>query len=185
MSLAKALSVVHDLYISGVISRYAITGAVGALAYIQPTLTQDVDVLVEVEAFDSLASGLLLTSRLDAALAERGYTERLDVGIVVEGWPIQFIPVSEDLDLASLEEAKLTEINSDGSASVFVLRAEHVIAKALKIGRSKDYDRVSAFLNQGSVDLNSLRAELTKQNLSGAWALFCDKTGYSNVLGIE
>jgi hypothetical protein len=184
MSLSKALAVVHDLHTSGVISSYAITGAVAALAYIEPTLTQDVDILVEVSAFDQLASGPLMTTKLDSALANLGYTERSDVGIVVEGWPIQFIPVANNLDAVSLENAHLMDINQGNGTKVFVLRPEYVVAKALTIGRPKDFDRVSAFLNQDVVDLLKLRAVILEGNLVGAWQHFCAITRLDDVLGI-
>ena len=66
--MEKALLVVQELQARGRLSRYAVTGAVAALFYIEPTFTQDLDILVEVSAFDDLGSGLLLTTRLDAAL---------------------------------------------------------------------------------------------------------------------
>jgi hypothetical protein len=184
MSLSKALAVIHYLYTSQIISSYAITGAVAALAYIEPTLTQDVDILVEVSAFDHLSSGLLMTTTLDAALANLGYVERVEVGIVVEGWPVQFIPVADQLDANSLEEAHLVNINKNDGISVFVLRPEHVVAKALAIGRPKDYDRIMAFIAQEAVDLSVLHTVIEKENLVGAWKRFCATTGQPDDLGI-
>jgi hypothetical protein len=185
MSLSKALCVIQELQKRGILPRYAITGAIAALAYIEPTLTNDIDVLVEVSAFDSMASGLLLSTRLDAALADLGYCERVDVGILVEGWPIQFIPVSNELDEASLDSAVLKKIDPNMDVGVFVMRAEDIIAKALSIGREKDYARIEAFLTQNAFDISLLRDRLVEQNLIGAWSVFCAKTGMKDFLGLD
>ena len=48
MSLQKAIEVVTQLADQGAIKQYAITGAVAALNYIQPTLTEDLGILISV-----------------------------------------------------------------------------------------------------------------------------------------
>ena len=51
MSLEKTIEVVTKLAERGTIKQYAITGAVAALNYIQPTLTEDLDILVSAADF--------------------------------------------------------------------------------------------------------------------------------------
>lgn len=51
MSLRKTIEVVTKLAERGAIQRYAIAGAVAALNYIEPTLTEDLDILVSVAHF--------------------------------------------------------------------------------------------------------------------------------------
>ena len=60
MSLRKTIQVVAKLAEQGVVERYAIAGAIGALNYIQPTLTEDLDILVSSAHFDQRQSGLIL-----------------------------------------------------------------------------------------------------------------------------
>src|SRR4051794_30214502 len=98
MSLRNTIEVVIRLAESGVIQRYAIAGAVAALNYIQPTLTEDLDVLVSIAHFEKRQSGLILLKPIEQALARMGYTERTDVGTIVEDWPVQFLPVASGLD---------------------------------------------------------------------------------------
>src|SRR5689334_7033757 len=105
MALSKAIAVVASLANEGVIKSYAIAGAVAALNYIQPTLTEDLDILISIGDFEQRDSGLLLLGRLEAALAMKGYTERTDVGIMIDGWPVQFLPVASALDEEALERA--------------------------------------------------------------------------------
>ena len=48
MSLRQTIEVVTKLAEQGAIKQYAIAGAVAALNYIQPTLTEDLDILVSI-----------------------------------------------------------------------------------------------------------------------------------------
>jgi hypothetical protein len=81
MPLRKTIEAVAKLAAEGAIRQYAIAGAVAALNYIQPTLTEDLDILVSVEDLEERASGLVLLRPIEAALARLGYTERSDIGI--------------------------------------------------------------------------------------------------------
>jgi len=179
MTLRKTIEVVTKLAADGIIEQYAIAGAVAALNYIQPTLTEDLDILVSVGSFGKRPSGLLLLSPIEAALAKLGYTERKDVGIFVEGWPIQFLPVSTPFDEEALARADEVEFQPEGQTPVKarVLRAEYVVATAVKLGRLKDLARVEAFLDQKAVDLRRLKELLMRYGLMPAWKDFCLKAG--------
>src|SRR5437660_8302869 len=103
MSLRGTIEVVTKLAESGAIQRYAIAGAVAALNYIHPTLTEDLDILVSITHFEKRQSGLILLAPIEKALADMGYTERTDLGHMIEGWPVQFLPVASELDEEALE----------------------------------------------------------------------------------
>ena len=105
MALRKTIEVVARLTAEGAISQYAIAGAVAALNYIQPALTEDLDILVSVRDLEERSSGLVLLTPIEAALAKLGYAERSDIGIWIEGWPVQFLPVASALDEEALSEA--------------------------------------------------------------------------------
>lgn len=179
MTLRKTIEVVNTLANQGVIDRYAIAGAVAALNYIEPTLTEDLDILVSVGSFGTRRSGLILLAPLDAALAALGYAERQDVGIVVEGWPVQFLPVASTFDEEALDLAVDVEFQPKGEAPIKtrVLSAEHVVASALRLGRLKDLARVEAFMDQKAVSLDALRPVLERHALMAAWKDFCSKAG--------
>src|SRR6202034_4071426 len=99
-----------------------------ALNYIEPTLTEDLDILISVADFEKRASGLLLLTPIEAALAGMGYAERTDVGIMIQGWPVQFLPVSSPLDQEALDQAIELDIDDTGMPPVKArcLRAEHL-----------------------------------------------------------
>jgi hypothetical protein len=186
MSLRRAIEVVTALAEKRVIGGYAIAGAVAALNYIEPMLTEDLDILISIDGFEKRSSGLLLLGPIETALTEMGYSERTDVGVKIEGWPVQFLPVASALDEEALEEA--TEIDISGSPSIKArcLRAEHVVAVALKVGRLKDLARIQAFLEQRVVDLSRLKSVLERHNLMSAWGAFCLKAAIRDPLaGID
>jgi hypothetical protein len=184
MSLEKTIEVVSKLADQGAIKRYAVAGAVAALNYIQPTLTEDLDILVSVADFEKRESGLILLTPIEAALAKMGYTKRSDVGIWIEDWPVQFLPVASALDEEALNEAADVELEGvDGPFTARVLRPEYLVATALKVGRFKDFDRIDAFLDQRAVDLTALKAVLERFDLMPAWKGYCAKAGKLDFLG--
>ena len=144
MTLRATIEVITKLADQGVIQRYAIAGAVAALNYIEPTLTEDLDILVSAAHFESHSSGLLLLTPIEAALGKMGYTERTAVGLMIEGWPVQFLPVSSALDEEALEQAIELDIDDTGTSPVKArcLRAEYLVATAAKVGRLKDLARI-------------------------------------------
>jgi hypothetical protein len=184
MALQKTIEVVTKLAEQGVIQHYAIAGAVAALNYIQPTLTEDPDVLVSTTHFSAHPSGLILLAPIEQALAVMGYTERTDLGFMIDGWPVQFLPVASALDGEALERAIELDIDAARQPPLKArcLRAEYVVATAIKLGRLKDLARVQAFLEQGAVNLVALKDVLKRHNLMDNWRSFCAKADIADPL---
>jgi hypothetical protein len=61
-----------------------------------------------------------------------------------------------------------------------VLRAEHLVAIALRVGRPKDLIRIIQFLDEGAVDIRALCAVLKRHHLRDVWGAFCKRTGIEN-----
>ncbi|HLY04394.1 MAG TPA: hypothetical protein VKR31_01490 [Rhizomicrobium sp.] len=184
MTLRKTIEVVTQLAAKRAIANYAIAGAVAALNYIEPMLTEDLDILVSVDGFEKRTSGILVLDPIEKALAAIGYTERTNVGFRIEGWPVQFLPVASPLDEEGLEAAVEIDVAELGAKPLKArcLRAEHVVATALKVGRLKDLARIQAFLEQDAVDLKRLKSVLERHNLIVAWSKFCLKAAIKNPL---
>jgi hypothetical protein len=146
MGMKQTIDVINKMEADGVVARYAIGGAVAAYNYIEPTVTEDLDILV---SFDEMPgqpkSGLVTLGPLYSYLQKRGYEDFVREGILVDGWLVQFLPVADALDaegLAAAIEIDL-EINPLQKTKTRVLRPEHIVATAVKIGRAKDYVRIS------------------------------------------
>jgi hypothetical protein len=184
MTLRRTIGIVVRLAEQRVIGSYAIAGAVAAINYIQPMLTEDLDILISVDGFEKRSSGLLLLGPIEKALAKLGYAERTNVGYMIEGWPVQFLPVGSALDEEALGQAVDIDVARPGESPLNArcLRAEHVVATALKVGRLKDLARIQAFLEQDAVDLRRLKSALERHNLMNAWREFCIKAAIANPL---
>lgn len=101
-------------------------------------------------------------------------------GVVIEGWPVQFLPVASSLDAEAVEQAEAVEIpTSEAGVSepARALRAEHVVATSLTVGRPKDFIRIHQYLEEKAVDLDALRRVLERHRLTGKWRAFCIRTG--------
>jgi hypothetical protein len=164
----------------GIIRTYAVTDAVAALNYLEPVMTSDLDILVSLEEFDAKSrAGLVILDSVFGYLQKAGYTEFRHEGIVIEGWPVQFLPVASDLDREGLAQAIEVELEDSGGGELRVrmLRAEHIVANALRVGRPKDKIRIGQFLDEDAVDLAALSAVLDRHGLRAPWARYCAETG--------
>lgn len=99
---------------------------------------------------------------------------------MVEGWAVQFLPVANDLDAEALARAETLEIQvhpNEGSVKTRVVRPEHLVAIALRIGRPKDLIRIAQFLEERAVDVTALCDVIDRYCLREAWGAFCRRTG--------
>src|ERR1700722_6249135 len=111
MGMKQTLDVVNAMEADGVIGRYAIAGAVAAYNYIEPTVTEDIDILISLDISSSASrSGLVTLGPILAYLKSRGYDQYRKEGLVIEGWPVQFLPIADDLDAEALAQAQDLEI---------------------------------------------------------------------------
>ena len=95
---------------------------------------------------------------------------------------MQFLPVASDLDVEGLDQAIEVEI---ANIKVHVLRPEHLVATALKVGRPKDYLRILAFLSSEHLDRSALAQVLERHDLWAAWTDCCRKTGLNNPTWVD
>jgi hypothetical protein len=156
----------NDMVREGEVVNYAIGGAIGAVFYVEPFATQDIDVFVMMKTD---ASGLVTTIPGWDYLKAHGYTTMRGEAIVVEDWPVQFIPVSNALE----EEAFLNAATLDfEGVPVRVVLAEHLVAIMLRTARLKDLARVEMFLSQSAVDQSLLLDIVRRHKLEKQWAEF-------------
>ena len=157
--METTLQVLNDLERAGVVSRYAIGGAMGATFYAEPVLTFDLDVFV---VLPQTSGGLLTLASLYEALRARGYREEKEC-VNIEGVPVQFLPAYNALLDEALAEARETRYETTPTR---VLRAEHLLAIALQTGRDKDRERVRLLREQAVLDQEYLAAVLARHGLA-------------------
>lgn len=160
--MKQTLKILNDLEREGVIGRYAIGGAMAATFYVEPILTFDLDIFV---VLPHSPGGLLLLDRLYEALHTRGYAEDGEC-VMIEGVPVQFLPVYNALLEEALAEARETLYEDMPTR---VLRAEHLAAICVQTGRGKDRDRLRLLREQSNLDTSVLQSILARHDLEARW----------------
>jgi len=157
----------------GVIGPYAIGGAIGATFYLEPTSTFDIDVFVSPQKIPG--SPLITLAPIYEYLAAppRNYKAENEF-VIIEGWPVQFLPPGDALEEEALAQAIETDV--DG-IKTWVLTAEHLVAIALKLGRAKDKIRITQFLESDMLDAKRLDQIIARHGLLAKWRKFKDKYG--------
>lgn len=150
----------------GVIGRYAIGGAVGAIFWLEPILTKDVDVFVSLP---TAPGGALLTlGPIYEYLLAQGFVPEGQF-IVIGGWAVEFVPPGTPLVEEALDRAVMRDVNG---VPTRVFTAEHLAAICLQVGRPRDHDRVIRFVEAGVLDAADFEAILRRHDLMGRWQQF-------------
>jgi hypothetical protein len=166
MNLRNTIAVINQMQADGIIERYAIGGAVGATFYLEPIATLDVDVFI---AFRSEAGRVLASPQpiFDYLKARGGKTE--GEYIVLDGWPVQFLPPTSPL----VEEALAQAVEKDVAGTpARVFTAEHLAAIALQTGRARDKARLLQFIETGALDARRFQDIISRHGLIEAWKRF-------------
>ena len=161
----KAIAVIEQLMSEGLIAKYAIGGAFGALFYLEPTETSDIDVFIHLDP--PKGSFLISMDPFIDRLEALGYTEWIEDKIDVEGCPIQFVPVAKPIEIEGLERAERKPLA--GEVQPFVFSPEYLMAIALDLSRPKDKVRLEQFHRTGAYDTAALADILQRHNLEEKW----------------
>lgn len=166
MELRRVLVELKALEDAGVVSRYAIGGAVGATAYVAAAATDDVDVFVIFRG-DS-ATSLAPLSPIYEFLSARG----ADVDgehLIIGGWPVQILPAASGLLEEAVTRAPEAEVSG---VRTRIFSAEHLAAIALELGRAKDHTRVVQMFESAVLDDSVFSDIVTRYGLEVKLAAF-------------
>ena len=162
--MRETLSEINALTTAGLVSGWAIGGAMGATFYLEPISTYDLNIFVVFEG-----SPLILTlAPIYDFLQVRGHAAEGET-IMVHGWPVQFLPAESALLREAVAQAQ--SVDFEGVAAK-VMTAEHLMVIALKTGRGKDYARLVSFVEACVADETKLQAILRRHGLDAAWKRF-------------
>jgi hypothetical protein len=145
----------------GVIMSYAVFGAVAQMRYTEAVSTMDADILVALEDPEPLT----LLSPIYRYCQERGYQSEGEA-IRVGDWPVQFIPVFDDLTGEALRFAEQGDVDGE---PLRVVRADYLAVIALKTARTKDFLRIHALLEVGAVTMDDIAGLAAKHGFSSQW----------------
>jgi len=149
---------------AGVIEEYALFGATAQMRYTEPVATLDAHVLVAAPAPEPLD----VLSGVYQYCAARGYTPEGEA-VRVGAWPTQFGPVFSPLTREAIEQAEVADF--DG-IPLRVVRADYLAVIALGTGRAKDFTRILAVLESGSVGREAIAVLAGRHGLASHWDKF-------------
>lgn len=157
---AAAVSAIERMKSEGVLTDYAIGGAMALVFWTEPVATFDLDVFVHLPGESTFLVSLDPLYRWATA---NGY---LAVGehIIMEGIPVQFIPSPNALADEAIEEAATMDYSG---VPMRVIRPEHLIALYLEPSArtAKRLQRVAALLEEGPIDTELLDAIARRYHL--------------------
>ena len=163
--MESTLKVINLMQEEGLFSTFAIGGGIAALFYIEPITTFDLDIFVII----SDSQGYLVAlSPIYAWLGKKGYKPQKEQ-IIIEGVPVQFIPVYNDLITDSVNDAVVKKY---GGTETCVLSPEYLMAIMLQTYRPKDKERLIKFIAQSDISYEVLNSILDKHNLTKVFENF-------------
>jgi len=161
--MEQTLRVIDSLIGRGIFKAYAIGGGIAATYYIEPILTYDLDIF-----FVPAKAGIDVLAPIYAYAEKAGYAAQGEM-ILIEGIPVQFIPVYNDLIREAVDNAATLRYR-DTEAKV--VTAEYLAAIALQTGRPKDRERVARILEAAVVDRTALSRILKTHGLEEKFKRF-------------
>ncbi len=162
--MEKALKVIQELQEKRLIKNYAIGGGIGAIFYIEALLTYDLGIFfIPVED-----TKIMVLSDIYNYLQNKGYKPDQEQ-IIIEGIPVQLIPVYNNLIKEAVEEAVSTKYKDTETRLV---KAEYLMAIMLETFRAKDKERLIRFLEDLDFNKDSFIQILKRYDLKGKYDHF-------------
>jgi len=158
-NLPRVLNLLNEMEARNIIGKYAIGGSIGAMFYVEPFLTQDLDIFLIYKHF---YGKLIDPSPIHRFLKKMGY-EIQGWRAVIENIPVDFLPDETPLIQEAIEEA--VEINYEG-VNTRVMGIEYLMAIAVECGRPTDKVRLHKFLTQGEYQKAVLNKILKRYRLT-------------------
>jgi hypothetical protein len=164
--MEKVIQVLNRMQADGIIERFAIGGGIAAIRYLEPYLTDDIDVFISPVVVGP--NGLVSFGRIYEYLEELGYNTEKEY-IKIEGWLVQFVPASESVQEEAVAQADRVAFGGEYTP---IFSAEHLAAELLRSGRLKDHMRVVALLESRQMDMEVFRDIISRHGLAEKWKEF-------------
>lgn len=156
--------VLEQLVRDGTVRRYALGGATAAGFHGEPLATRDIDVFVFI---DPPEGSLLVTLEpIFTRLGELGFHQFEKEGLLVHGFPVQFLSASPGLESEAVESALVAEWEHH---RVHVMLPEHLAAIALTVGRPKDRARLVYLVELPGFNRQRFADILSRHGLQKRW----------------
>lgn len=164
--MEKVIQVLNRMQADGIIERFAIGGGIAAIRYLEPYLTDDIDVFISPVVVGP--NGLVSFGRIYEYLERLGYNVEREY-IRIEGWLVQFVPASESVQEEAVAQADRVAFAGEYTS---IFSSEHLAAELLRSGRLKDLTRVVALLESRQMDMEVFRDIISRHGLAEKWQEF-------------
>ncbi len=162
--MKEVAKLLNDMVTNGVISDYAVFGAIAQMRYTEAVATLDADILVAVPEPDRID----VLAPIYAFCKSRGY-EPEGEAIRVGAWPVQLVPTFDELTTAAMQCAEEGDV--DG-VPLRVVGPDYLAVMALKVGRAKDFARILSLLENEAVRRGEMADLAAQHGLADAWKRF-------------
>ncbi len=142
----------------GVVTDYAVGGAMAVLFYAEPTRTYDLDVFVTLPPGQQGLTELQGIYRWSAASGFGTDAEH----VMIFGVPVQFLPAFNALVASAIADARAHDYEG---TPVRVVDPEHLVALALQAGGARRRERAWQLIQAGVVDRGRLQALLDAHHI--------------------
>lgn len=156
--MKKTLQILNELVELDIINEYAIAGGMAHFYYIEPSVTYDLDLIVNITGEKKPLAPL---SGLYGWAAANGYKTE-DEHIIIGGIPVQFLLAYNELVKEALKNK--IEIKLFGEKT-FILGAEYLMAIMLQTGRASDRERLIRFMSEADFNTNKFNEIIGRFNL--------------------
>lgn len=162
--MEKTIKIIKELQKEGLIKKYAVGGGIATIFYVEPILTYDLDIF-----FIPLSEGVLTEEQKELItlspiydwFRKKGYKSDKE-HIIIEGVPVQFIPVYNELIKDAIEDAVEVKYKN---TMIIILKAEYLLAIMLQTFRPKDKERIIKLIDETKIDNIFLTNILQKHKL--------------------
>ena len=169
--MERTFAILNEMELAGLFKSYAVGGGIAAMYYFEPILTYDLDIF-----FIPVKENIDVLAPLYSYLKEKGYLPEKE-HVVIEGIPVQLIPVYNDLVREAVENARETDYKE---VKIRILTAEYLVAVSLQTYRPKDRERLVKFLDETRIDLLRLKTILKDHGLEEKFRKFRERYGQGN-----
>lgn len=163
--MEKTLKLIKELKEKKVFRDFSIGGGIAALYYIEPLLTYDLDIF-----FIPIEDSIDVLTPIYDYLEKQEFKAKKE-HVLIEGVPVQFIPVYNDLVKEAVQYS--VEVKY-GRIKTRVLGLEYLIAIMLQTYRPKDRERLVKIFEEAKIDLRLLKNILDKYGLYKKYVQFKD-----------
>jgi hypothetical protein len=142
----------------GLISKYAIAGGMAQFYYIEPSVTYDLDLIVNIPGEETVLDPL---AKIYEWAKSNNY-HSLQEHIVIEGIPVQFLLAYNDLVKEALKDSIEIKLFDETTS---ILKPEYLMAIMLQTSRPTDRERLIKFIEGAEYNKETLTTILRKFGL--------------------